>query len=409
MPRNSYSEPTFDRRRQRWKVEIPATLSSSGKRSRSFFPSREKARAYIAALGSEESPAATITPTLAIEAAKARSIVDGTGFSLVEAARIVKEATEILRGTGGKIEVACRIFAENYAKSVQSVSFIEGVHSYLSNRVDLRPSTISSYRYTLETAFEKLHPLRLSEITPDQLQTLLSGKGRTSMTMHLRNLGAFWRWACSPPRRWAHLETFQSLERPRGTNDSDISVLRANEVRALLESAQIEGAAAAFAIAVFAGIRMAEIERLTWRDVRQNEIEISKAVAKKHARRLVPISPTLSLWLEISRRGKLPDELIVPANWTDVSKSVRRRAGWKVSARLLKNPPEPTRGPWPANVLRHTCASVLVALGTPLEKLIFQFGHSGGHELLRRHYVSRMTEAEALEISQLAPQPPPTE
>jgi hypothetical protein len=62
-------------------------------------------------------------------------------------------------------------------------------------------------------------------------------------------------------------------------------------------------------------------------------------------------------------RGKAKKEsLIVPVNWTDVSKSVRRRAGWNVSARLLDNPPEPTRGSWPVNACRHTCASVEFAL-----------------------------------------------
>jgi hypothetical protein len=35
--------------------------------------------------------------------------------------------------------------------------------------------------------------------------------------------------------------------------------------------------------------------------------------------------------------------------------------------------------------------------------LIFKFGHSGGHDLLRRHYVSRLTKKDALAILAIGP------
>jgi integrase len=148
---------------------------------------------------------------------------------------------------------------------------------------------------------------------------------------------------------------------------------------------------------------MAELERLTWANVHREHIEIGRDVAKKHSRRLVPLCASLKAWLKTYRDNAKADELIVPANWQDISKSVRRRAGWEVAARLLKNPPEPTRGAWPANACRHTCASVQVAIDTPLEKLIFAFGHSGGHDMLRKHYVSRLTKSDARKILSIRP------
>jgi hypothetical protein len=44
-----------------------------------------------------------------------------------------------------------------------------------------------------------------------------------------------------------------------------------------------------------------------------------------------------------------------------------------------------------------------VAIGTRLEALTFAFGHSGGHDLLKKHYVGRMTRKDALAILAIAP------
>ena len=59
---------------------------------------------------------------------------------------------------------------------------------------------------------------------------------------------------------------------------------------------------------------------------------------------------------------------------------------------------------WPQNALRHTAATVSIALGKPIEQLTFEHGHVGGLEMLRRHYVGAMPKAEALKIWALRPE-----
>lgn len=407
MPRKSISEPVWVASRKRWKADVPASLSDTGERARAFFKTRNEARAYIETVtpNDQTEPSAIIPPKLAVEADKARSILEPTNLDLVQAARIVTVATRILEGTGGTIEEACRLYASSHADRTASLPFGDAVRSYLDSRGDLRDSTLGSYRYTLERSFAPLHERNLAEIATGDLEGILEAKGNTARAMHCRNLGAFWRWASKAPRRWANVETVEALEAPRTSNDADILILKPAEVKALLEAAEKESpsAALAYAIAVFAGVRMAELERLSWKDIGEDHIEIGKAIAKTHARRLIPICPTLRAWIEEYRVKDAGEELIVPPNWKEVSKSVRRNAGWNVVARLLKDPPTATRGAWPANSPRHTCASVLVALGTPLETLIFAFGHSGGHELLKRHYVARLTRKDAVTIRRIGP------
>ena len=44
-----------------------------------------------------------------------------------------------------------------------------------------------------------------------------------------------------------------------------------------------------------------------------------------------------------------------------------------------------------------------VAIGRPLDELIFAFGHSGGSSLLKQHYLAKLTKKEALEILAIGP------
>jgi len=380
-----------------WKVEIPATLSQSGKRERAFFKTRDKARDYAQEMETKHRALGTnmltIKPSLAEAALRAEEILTPTGASLIEAAQA---------------------FRKNWDALHASCAFGLAIADYLTSRSDLRDTTLASYRYTLEKVCADFHPKTLSSITSGELNAVLANKGAAAARMHRANLSAFWRWAAKPPRGWCQKDTVESLETPRVSNDSDIAILSPADVRALLKAAEAEcpAAAAAYAIAVFGGVRMAELEKLTWGNVGEAHIEIGKTIAKKHSRRLVPVCPSLKAWLDATRGDAEDDSPIVPSNWADISKSVRRRAGWNVAARLLaevvktgklKEMPKVTRGNWPTNACRHTCASVQVAIGTPLEELTFKFGHSGGHDLLRRHYVSRLTKEDAIAILSIGP------
>jgi len=418
MPRKTISEPVFDKERERWRVTIPASLSDTGKRVRSWHLTRQAARKYITDITGEgdddgAEKAATIPPLLAMKADEARVILAAHGLDLVEAAREISKALKILDGAGS-LEQAAKAYRSKHEAKLASKKLVDAVMLYLDARGDLRDSTLKSYKYTLEKVLYPLHQKSMASISTGDLDEILRNKGAVAKGMHLRNLRTFWRWASSPPRQWADMAPVMALEAPRISNDSDIHVLSVSDVRALLNAAEVESpaAAAAYAIAVFGGVRMAELSKLKWQDVGTEYIEIGRAIAKKHSRRLVPVCPTLKKWLKATRGNASKDQLIVPQNWVDVSKSVRRRAGWDVAARLLnelvsqgklKKLPPITRGKWPTNACRHTCASVQTAIGTPLEELIFKFGHSGGTDMLRRHYVARMTKKEALAILATGP------
>jgi hypothetical protein len=53
--------------------------------------------------------------------------------------------------------------------------------------------------------------------------------------------------------------------------------------------------------------------------------------------------------------------------------------------------------------LRHTFASYAIAGGTPLEEMLFSFGHTGSPSLLRQHYLGRATKKAALDFFAIRP------
>jgi integrase len=227
----------------------------------------------------------------------------------------------------------------------------------------------------------------------------------------VRLLVTFWRWCGKPPREWCKADALSHIERAE-TVSGAIGTLTASEAARLMATAEkhFPDTVPAFAIALFTGMRQREIERLEPGDVTREGITVPAASAKTKRRRFIQTPEPLAAWLAAYPIG----ETVTPPNWYRKEKAVRRLAGWKVWSDLVPTldlkPQMPAEPPedapqWPGNALRHTAASVALAIGKPLEMLIFEHGHAGGVEMLRRHYIGRMPKAEALKIWSIAPAP----
>jgi integrase len=142
-------------------------------------------------------------------------------------------------------------------------------------------------------------------------------------------------------------------------NGGIIEIFTPKEMARLLSTATPQ-AQLYFALAGFAGIRRAEIERLEWRDFNfeRGSIEIGKHKAKTRSRRLVPITANLLEWLRPfqGKTGRLfPRRRIVE----DVIASAKA-AGI----------------PWKQNALRHSYASYRMALSADAARVATEMGTS---------------------------------
>jgi integrase len=371
---------------KRWKVERPRSLSPDGKRERFFFKTREKATEFADKLKEQVTAhgasAQTIRPSLADEAVIAEALLKPFGISLVEAARTVV----LLEKT-----------------KIASMEVKSALSQFLLTKEERSDWQLRAYDQ-MRTAFEfEFAGRMLSTITAAELVSHVENGTGTDSTFNSRatSIKTFWRWCSKLPRNWCDVKTIEVLEK-RQTRRSEIGVLTAAQCKKLLQTAEKKypECVPAFAIALFTGMRKAELERLEPENITTEGITLSIESTKTNKRRFIEMPPPLAAWLKAHPVA----ETVLPANWYRKEKAVRREAGWKVWCDLFDPPEADDNLPdWPDNGLRHTHASVMVALGKPLDNLTFEFGHSGGAAVLKSHYVGVMTKAEAIEIWSIGP------
>lgn len=390
MPMPRTPKFAFKKTAAGWQVNVPATVSKTGKRERHYFDTRDKAKEHAQGLREKflehGGQAAAIKPSLAEAAVAAEAILEPWGASLVEAARF---------------------YADEQKRLAASKTLADATGLWIVSCEGLRGRTVGGYEQTRKRLDAALGKRLLAGITAEELQAAACPLGSTGahLANHYRNARAFWLWAAK--RGWCDAGLFKRLEAPRVKTDGEIAILTPKDAEALLRVAETHypQAVASYCLQLFAGIRAEELTKLEACHVTAEGIDIPAAVAKKGRRRHITPSKTLAAWL-----ARHPFEPC--ANWRRVDMACRRLAGWKVESELLaekvaagtlKKLPKPTRGVWPQNCLRHSHASYAVAAGEPLERLLFEFGHVGTANVLREHYVGRASKAAALEYFGIRP------
>ena len=370
-----------------WRLNIPKTVSASGRREQYFFKSRDEANEararFLEKYQAHGAAAAIINPGLAEAAVRAAEILEPWGVGLVE--------------------VASR-FAADMERQQASRPLAQACQEWLEARKqELRPHTLSNYGAMARKLTEALGERILATLTTDDLQAVIAPPGTPPTTARGNKTitRAFWLW--SAKKGWCQAEILKGVEVPRETSSGEIGILTVDEAARLLEAAErfYPQAVPMFAVQLFAGVRAEETRRLKPENFTEAGIELGAEITKKGLRRNISLNPTLAAWLKAHPFQKCTD-------WPRTLAAVKHLAGFKtwVAPRVLKVLPDPLASPptpWKQNCLRHSHASYAVAAGTPLEGLLFEFGHSGNPSILRRHYVGRTSKREALEYFSLRP------
>jgi integrase len=369
-----------------WCINVPAHYSESGKRERHYYRTRTLAEEAQKKLkvkrDNHGTQAKAIPPTLAEQAVAAAALLSPFGITILEAAQRIA-AVEMRKMESRTIENATAEFT--LAKEDRSAKHTK------------------EYSYMTRDLLEDFADRIISTITGEELVKHVQKRtgGPSAHNLRIRLLTAFWRWSARPPRQWCVIEPLEHLER-KDAKAGEIGTLTPAQAQALLSAAEKHhpDTVPGFAIALFTGLRQAEIERLEPSDITAEGITVPASSAKTGRRRFVEMPAPLAAWLKAYPIG----DSVLPSSWERRERAVRRLAGFKVWSDIVEPNTPPEKLPeWPQNALRHTAATVSIAMGKPIETLVFEHGHAGGLNVLRNHYVGRMTKKQALEIWSTGP------
>jgi integrase len=162
-----------------------------------------------------------------------------------------------------------------------------------------------------------------------------------------------------------------------------IGIYTPTEISAVLAAADAE-ITPALAIAAFAGLRLAEVARLDWREVRLAEklIVVEADKAKTAARRLVPISDNLAAWLEPHAKRFGP---LNPC--TEQLGNVGNALGDRFERAAARS-----KVTWKRNGFRHSYISYRVAVLKDVPAVALECGNSP--QVIFSNYRALATEAE---------------
>jgi site-specific recombinase XerD len=229
--------------------------------------------------------------------------------------------------------------------------------------------------------FAKGFKCNVSTITTVEIQKWMDAqKFKSTSYMNMRrNVGVFFSWCVARGYCAANPIGKDKVESRKETT-GEIQIYSPDEMRKLLDAAP-DDLKIRLAISGFAGVRTAELRRLTWAGVNFAEgyIILGTDVVKNHrtaSRRVVPMSDNLRAWLLPfkDRKGKVSDMNENDSTFFDMQRECATKAGV----------------PWKQNALRHSFCSYRLAVVKDASKVAFEAGNSAA--MIHGNYKALVTE-----------------
>ncbi len=324
-------------------VSIPSSMSGTGKRVKRYFPSEQLAGQFAKKLRSDYHAGlrgATISPELAMMAARAAAMLEPLGLNILDAARMAADQYRAVNSP------------ETFRERWQRYQHDHEMHwrSIYADQVARMPNWLG----------EDFMGMKVAGITPEIVRAAILKKSRAKSTVALRT----------------RMVNAVISERGKERRADKIEVMTDCQCRLLLLSARRDrDETRTVAMLLFAGIRPnaedGEITRLDWSNVGETEIYVPHDVSKTGTDRHIPITPRLARWI----KGHPTEGKIIPSGWK--RKWTRLRAAAGIS--------------YKKDVTRHTFAShFLAAFGEDRAKAAM--GHTPNSDTLFRHYRRAVTE-----------------
>ena len=296
------------------------------------------------------------------------------------------EAARLLAPYGESILEVVRLHVQRKEFSTKSETVANAVQMLLAAKTgdNLRITYLKDLRCRLTRFAASFGERKLSDLEAAQIDQWLRLQGGAPLTRNTVALRLSTLFEFARQRGWVTRNPMADVPKAKVTSKPP-GILSVEEVSRLLERASDE-TLPIFVLGAFAGLRSAEIERLSWHHVKWDEglIEVPAASSKTAARRLVTMMPNLLAWLAPYRDHHGP---IVPPN------HCKRRVDDRLAAGITT---------WPSNCLRHSYASYHLAHFKDAPVLSLELGHVRPQTVFA-HYREVVRPSEAEKFWRIAP------
>jgi integrase len=361
----------------KWRVNVIAALSPTGKRQQLRFDTKQAALALIEELKARRDNTAAVnralSPAQLLDAASAFELLtDQENATLTEAARIYSEVIKTRIASISLGELFDRFKA---AKKHKSKFYLRDIKR-ASNCVG------------------PLHAKLVSGITRPELAALLGSLPDSSRNNILRTLRALFRYGHDlgylkevPIRR----NDFAEIKR------SEIDVLPVAKIRRLLEAALIHDPELLplLLIETFCGVRPEEAVRVLWSDIDllRGRLTIRAAISKTGTARPIELAPCALAWFErcAAQAGAAP--ICADSEWQlrTRMRKMRYHAGYRGAG-----------AKWTPGSLRDAFCSYHLAHYGSIDRLLTESGHTN-LRTTKDHYLGLVSKEEAAEFWNLFP------
>lgn len=325
-----------------WRVTVSPMMSPTGKKLRKFFPDEKAADRYAQRIRGQYhrgERGINLATDVAADAKEAMDILEGTGITLVDAAK----AALTMHQAAGKSET----FGDRYKRAL------------MEGEMRWRPSYAKDMSKLKDWVGKDFMARPCSIITPTMIEEEIQSRGtykQSTVQQRMRYISAILNY------------------KTRHRKTKEIHILTDDQCLAMLAAAPTAEDRRVVALLIFAGIRPSaedgEISRMDWEAVEDKHIYIAGDVAKTGTDRHIPITPRLRHYL----KGHPKSGRVLPTRWVKNYKEIRRTVGITAS-----------------DITRHTFAShFLAAFGEEATKQAM--GHTANSQTLFRHYRKAVTK-----------------
>ena len=295
-----------------------------------------------------------------------------------------------LRSYGWTIRRAIDFALAHLRKEKNSTTIADAIDALIKQKE--ADKTSERYRRDLRNRLKRLVEAmpdkKIASVSTEDLDDFLNNLGVAAGTKNTFRRDIRTLWSFAEKRKWADAQVAKVTGKARGSFTAP-EILAPEEAAELLSHSS-DDVLAFHALGLFAGLRVAEIQRLDWRDIDMEGgwITVSAAKSKTGSRRLVPILDSLRAWIEpvAKRSGD-----IIKSDFRKRQELARNRAGFtpevegEGTGRKLRA--------WPQNGLRHSFVSYRLAATSNAAATALECGHS--QEVLHQHYKELVRPKEA--------------